>query len=67
MFTRSWESTCRTYTKKHGLLNINDEYKLSLIKTAWECMRGVSNLNTFINERQGRVGLRSTRRYLTII
>ena len=33
---------------------------------AWECMTGASNLNAYINERQGRIGLRSTRRYLNI-
>ena len=53
--------------KKYNLLTINDEYKLSLIKTAWDCVKGNSNLNTYILERQGRIGLRSTRRYDNII
>ena len=52
--------------KKYGWLTINHEYKISLIKTAWECVKGNSNLNTYITERQGRVGLRSTRRYNNI-
>lgn len=52
--------------KKHGLLSINDEYKLSLIKTAWECTSGVSKLTGYISERQGRIGLGSTRRYYNI-
>ena len=49
--------------KKYNLLSINDEYKLSLLKTAWECVKGNSNLNIYISERQGRIGLRTTRRY----
>ena len=52
--------------KRKGLLSINDEYKLSLIKLAWECTSGVSKLTEHITERQGRLGLHTTRRYYNI-